>query len=527
MKFEFDFLVIGSGLAGLSYALKVADFGKVAVISKTNLNETNTGLAQGGIAAVTYAPDDYAKHVEDTLIAGDYLCDRKVVEMVVREAPAQIKQLIDWGAEFDREPDGKFNLAREGGHSQNRILHHKDNTGQEIQRALGNKVLKHPNIKVFEYHYSIDLITQHHLGKLVKRYFPDIECYGAYIMNLRTGEINTFLSKVTMIATGGIGNLYHTTTNPLIATGDGIAMVYRAKGIVDNMEFVQFHPTSLHNPGERPSFLITEALRGHGAILRNHKGNDFMSRYDKRGSLAPRDIVARAIDNEMKTSGEEHVYLDCTHIKADELQEHFPNIFEKCKKIGIDITKEMIPVVPAAHFLCGGIKVDMNGCTSINHLYAAGETSSTGLHGANRLASNSLLEAIVYAETASRHTLNNFKDYKVPSDIPEWNEEGTSYTEEMVLITQNYKEVQQIFSYYVGIVRSNIRLQRAADRLWIIFQETEKLFSRSKLSQKLCELRNMINVGYLVIKMAQQRKESRGLHYTIDYPEKNPANDSN
>lgn len=525
MKHDFDFLVIGSGLAGLSYALKVADYGKVGILTKTNLNETNTGLAQGGIAAVTYAPDDYTKHIEDTLIAGDKLCDKKVVEMVVKEAPVQIKQLIEWGAEFDREPDGKFNLAREGGHSQYRILHHKDNTGHEIQRALGNKILKHPNIKVFAHHYAVDLITQHHLGKLVKRYSSDIECYGAYSLDLNTGTIHTFLAKVTLIATGGIGNLYHTTTNPLIATGDGIAMVYRAKGIVDNMEFVQFHPTSLYHPGERPSFLITEALRGHGAILRNHKGADFMVKYDKRGSLAPRDIVSRSIDTEMKTTGDEYVYLDCTHIKPDELKEHFPNIYEKCKKIGIDISKEMIPVVPAAHFLCGGIKVDMNGCSSINRLYAAGETSSTGLHGANRLASNSLLEAIVYAETASRHSLKNFKQYNIPERIPEWNEEGTSSPEEMVLITQNYKEVQQIFSYYVGIVRSNIRLQRASERLWIIFQETEKLFTRSKLSQKLCELRNMINVGYLIIKMAQQRRESRGLHYTIDYPVKNPAND--
>jgi L-aspartate oxidase len=526
MKFEFDFLVIGSGLAGLSYALKVADHGKVAIVTKTTLNETNTSLAQGGIAAVTYAPDDYDKHIEDTLIAGDKLCDHEVVEMVVKEAPVQINQLIAWGAQFDKESDGKFNLAKEGGHSENRILHHKDNTGHEIQRALGKAVLQHPNIKVFEYYYAIDVITQHHLGKLVKRYSPDIECYGSYVIDLKTEEIHTFLARITLIATGGIGNLYHTTTNPLVATGDGIAMVYRAKGIVDNMEFVQFHPTSLYNPGERPSFLITEALRGHGAILRNHKGTDFMKKYDPRGSLAPRDIVARAIDTEMKISGEEFVYLDCTHIRRDELIDHFPTIYEKCKSIGIDIAKDMIPVVPAAHYLCGGIKVDRDGRSSINRLYAAGETSSTGLHGANRLASNSLLEAVVYAEKSAKHSLEHLKNYSIPAGIPDWNEEGTSYPEEMVLITQNYKEVQQIFGYYVGIVRSNIRLQRAADRLWIIFQETEKLFSRSKLSQKLCELRNMINVGYLVIKMAQQRRESRGLHYTLDFSAKNPANDA-
>ncbi|MBN2613399.1 MAG: L-aspartate oxidase [Bacteroidales bacterium] len=525
MEYKYDFLVIGSGLAGLSYALKVAEHGKVAILTKTKVSETNTSYAQGGIAAVTYKPDDYEKHIKDTLIAGDGLCNRKVVEMVVKEAPGQIEKLIGWGTNFDRESSGKFDLAKEGGHSENRILHHKDNTGFEIQRALSQAVMNHPNITVYEYYFAIDVITQHHLGKLVRRYFPNIECYGAYALDLKSGLVHTFLSKVTMIATGGIGNLYHTTTNPSIATGDGIAMVYRAKGIVENMEFVQFHPTSLYNPGERPSFLITEAMRGHGAILRNHKEEDFMTKYDERGSLAPRDIVARAIDTEMKMSGEEHVYLDCRKIGKDELLKHFPNIFEKCKSIGFDISQEMIPVVPAAHFSCGGIKADINGCTSINRLYASGETASTGLHGANRLASNSLLEAIVFSDKAANHSINCIKHYDYQSGIPVWNDEGTTHPEEMVLITQNYKEVQQIFGYYVAIVRSNIRLQRALDRLEIIFEETERLYVESKLSQILCELRNMINVGYLIIKGAQQRKESRGLHYTIDYPKKNAAND--
>ena len=525
MSYKIDFLVIGSGLAGLSYALNVARHGKVAILTKTRLDETNTSYAQGGIAAVTYSPDDYQKHIGDTLIAGDGLCNRQVVEMVVKDAPRQIKQLIGWGTNFDRESDGKFDLAREGGHSEYRILHHKDNTGFEIQRALSKAVSEHPNISVFEYYFAIDIITQHHLGKLVKRYFPDIECYGAYALDLKTGKIHKFLSKVTLIATGGIGNLYHTTTNPLIATGDGIAMVYRAKGIVDNMEFVQFHPTSLYNPGERPSFLITEALRGHGAILRNHKEEDFMVRYDKRGSLAPRDIVARAIDTEMKASGEEFVFLDCTHLDKEGLKTSFPNIYEKCKSIGIELDKDMIPVVPAAHYLCGGIKVDMDGNTSIHRLYAVGETASTGLHGANRLASNSLVEALVFAERAAQHSIEHFNDYTIQSGIPVWNDEGMTNPEEMVLITQNYKELQQIFSYYVAIVRSNLRLQRAMDRLEIIFEETEKLYNKSKLSQKLCELRNMINAGYLILKAAQQRKESRGLHYTIDYPKKNPSND--
>jgi L-aspartate oxidase len=524
MEERFDFLVIGSGLAGLSYALQVAGMGKVAIVSKAGLSDTNTSYAQGGIAAVTYEPDNFKKHIEDTLIAGDGLCNADIVEMVVRDAPGQIEKLIGWGAEFDRESSGKFNLAREGGHSENRILHHKDNTGFEIQRALAEAVRNHPNIRIFEYFYAIDLITQHHLGRLVKRYFPGIECFGVYALELKTGIIHTFLSRVTLMATGGIGNIYHTTTNPLIATGDGIAMVYRAKGIVDNMEFVQFHPTSLYNPGERPSFLITEAMRGHGAILRNHKGEDFMKRYDQRGSLAPRDIVARAIDNEMKASGEEYVFLDCTHLDGYDLQNHFPTIYDKCKSIGIDISADMIPVVPAAHYLCGGIQVDSQARTSIQRLYAAGETSFTGLHGANRLASNSLIEAMVFADKAARHSLQHFAHYPIQEAIPQWNDTGTTHPEEMVLITQNYKEVQQIFSYYVGIVRSNLRLKRAMDRLEIIFNETEALYAKSKLSQKLCELRNMINVGYLIIKMAQQRKESRGLHYTIDYPLKNPSN---
>jgi L-aspartate oxidase len=524
MEHQYDFLVIGSGLAGLSYALQVADYGKVAIITKGSVDDSNTSYAQGGIAAVTSDIDNFDKHINDTLVAGDGLCNPRVVEMVVKEGPEQIRRLVKWGTEFDRESSGEYNLAREGGHSEYRIFHHKDNTGFEIQNVLTKKARNHPNIDIFEYFFAIDIITQHHLGKLVKRYFADIECYGAYALDLKTGGIHKFLSRLTLIATGGIGNLYHITTNPMIATGDGIAMVYRGKGIIDNMEFVQLHPTALYNPGERPNFLITEALRGHGAILRNHKGDDFMPRYDKRGSLAPRDIVSRAIDNEMKTTGDEYVYLDCTHLEGEGLKKGFPNIFEKCMSLGIDIRNQMIPVVPAAHFLCGGIKVDMNGCSSIQRLYAAGECSSTGLHGANRLASNSLLEAMVYADRAAQHSIKEFDKNSIKEHIPDWNDAGTTLTEEMVLITQNYKEVQQIFSYYVGILRSNIRLKRAMDRLWIIFNETEGLFATSKLNQKLCELRNMINAGYLIIKAAQQRKESRGLHYTIDYPNKNPAN---
>ncbi len=518
MEKKVDFLVIGSGLAGLSYALKVADHGKVCLITKARLEETNTRYAQGGIAAVTYEPDNYEKHVKDTLIAGAGLCKEEVVRMVVSEAPEQIRQLISWGTHFDRESSGKYDLAREGGHSEHRILHYKDQTGEEIQRALSERVRAHKNIEILEEHFAIDLITQHHLGRLVKRYYRDIECYGAYVLDLSSHEIKKILSRVTLLATGGAGNLYHTTTNPAVATGDGIAMVYRAKGIIDNMEFLQFHPTSLYNPGEKPSFLITEAMRGFGGVLKNQEGNEFMQKYDERGSLAPRDIVARAIDNEMKVTGHDFVFLDCTHLDPDGLKSHFPNILEKCKSIGIDITKDMIPVVPAAHYLCGGVVVDMNGLSWINRLYAVGETSGTGLHGANRLASNSLLEAIVYADKAAHHSLSNLEKFVIPSSIPEWNDEGTTHTEEMILITQNLKEVQQIMTNYVGIVRSELRLTRAADRLEIIFRETEDLYRGSKLSKEICELRNIINVGYLVIKMAQARKESTGLHYLLDHP---------
>jgi L-aspartate oxidase len=397
-------------------------------------------------------------------------------------------------------------------------LHHKDKTGNEIQRALSAALKADPNITVLEHCFALDLITQHHKGVLVRRYCDDIQCFGAYALNLKDHSVLTLLSKVTLLATGGIGNLYHVTTNPTIATGDGIAMIYRAKGIVDNMEFVQFHPTSLYNPDKRPSFLISEALRGHGAELKNQKGERFMIKYDARGSLAPRDIVARAIDTEMKITGDDFVYLDATHLEPGSLKTKFPTIFHECLELGVDITKDMIPVVPAAHYLCGGIKVNKDGRTWINRLYAAGETTSTGLHGANRLASNSLLEAIIYADRASEHAISCFNNFSVEPGIPDWDDKGTTHPEEMVLITQNYKEVQQIFSYYVGIVRSNVRLKRAMDRLEIIFLETEDLYKKSKLSRKLCELRNLVNVGYLVIKMAQQRTESRGLHYNIDYP---------
>lgn len=511
-------MVIGSGIGGLSYALKVAERGSVIVITKSGLDETNTSYAQGGIAAVTYDPDTTEKHIKDTLICGDGLCHEPVVRMVVEEAPAQINQLIQWGAKFDRKPNGQYDLAREGGHSEHRILHHKDNTGYEIQRALSDKVRRHPNIKLFENFFAVEIITQHHMGDLVKRGDQDITCFGVYALDLKTQKVHTFLSKATVMATGGTGNIYNSTTNPTVATGDGIAMVYRAKGEMENMEFVQFHPTSLYNPSEKPSFLITEAMRGFGAILKTADGKEFMHKYDSRGSLAPRDIVARAIDNEMKLRGEDHVYLDVTFKDPHEIINHFPNIYQKCLSLGIDITKDLIPVVPAAHYMCGGIKVDMNGESTIRRLYAIGECSSTGLHGANRLASNSLIEAIVFAEMAARHSLARLNSLTINTAIPEWNYEGTTHNEEMVLITQSYREMQQVMSSYVGIVRSNLRLERALSRLEILYQETEELYKKSILTQKLCELRNMINVGYLIIRFAQKMHESRGLHYSLDYP---------
>ena len=524
MIHQYDYLVIGSGIAGMSFALKVAEQGKsVAIICKTELEEANTYFAQGGIASVTNLQvDNFEKHIHDTLVAGDWINDRAAVEMVVRRAPSQIKELIRWGVDFDRNEDGGFDLHREGGHSEFRILHHKDNTGAEIQTSLIEAIKRQPNIHIFNHHFAVEIITQHHLGIIVTRYTPGIRCFGAYVLNEDTGRVDTFLSRITVMATGGCEAVYRNTTNPLVATGDGIAMVYRAKGAVKNMEFIQFHPTALFHPGDRPCFLITEAMRGYGGVLRTLDGKEIMQKYDERPSLAPRDIVARAIDNEMKQRGEDHVYLDVTHKDPEETRRHFPNIYQKCLSLGIDITRDYIPVAPAAHYLCGGIVVDLDGQSSIRRLYALGECSCTGLHGGNRLASNSLIEAVVYADAAARHSLEVVDRYDFNEDVPEWNDEGTISTEERVLITQSAKEVNQIMEAYVGIVRSNVRLTRAWNRLDILYEETERLFKHSKASRELCELRNMINVGYLITRQAMERKESRGLHYTLDYP--HPAN---
>ena len=517
MTYKYDYLVIGSGIAGMSFALKVAGTGRVALVCKTTLDEANTALAQGGVASVTNLKlDNFEKHIEDTMIAGDWLSDPVAVRKVVTEAPEQIRQLLEWGVDFDRNDDGEFDLHREGGHSEFRILHHADNTGFEIQQSLIEKVRNNPNIDIFEHHFAVEIITQHHLGRIVTRRTPDITCYGAYILDSSTGSVDKFLSRVTLMATGGVGAVYTTTTNPLVATGDGIAMVYRAKGTVKDMEFI--HPTALFHPGDRPSFLITEAMRGYGAVLRNLRGEEFMQKYDPRLSLAPRDIVARAIDAEMKQYGDDHVFLDVTHKDPEETRHHFPNIYKKCLSLGIDITKDYIPVAPAAHYLCGGILVDTNAESSISRLYAVGECSCTGLHGGNRLASNSLIEAVVYAEAAARHAREMVNHYSFREDVPDWNDDGTTHPEEMVLITQSIKEVGQIMSTYVGIVRSNLRLDRAWNRLDILYEETERLFKSSKVSREICELRNIINVGYLVMRQAKERKESRGLHYTVDYP---------
>ena len=519
-----DFLVIGSGIAGLTYALKVAAAKpgmKVTVITKTHSDETNTKYAQGGIAGVwDDQTDSFEKHIEDTLIAGDGLCNRKIVEIVVKEGPQRIKEIIEWGAKFDKDDDGDYSLGKEGGHSVNRILHHKDITGQEMERALIEKIQSMPNIELINHCFVVDIITQHHLGFLVTKATLDIECYGVYMLNLKTNEIETVLSRVTVFATGGNGQAYRTTTNPKIATGDGVSMVYRAKGRIENMEFIQFHPTALYEPGISPSFLITEAVRGDGGILLNKAGEAFMPRYDERKDLAPRDIVARAIDSEMKISGTEHVYLDCRHMGKEKFIHHFPNIYQKCLSIGIDVMQHPIPVAPAAHYSCGGIKTDEFGRTSIKNLYACGECASTGLHGANRLASNSLLEAMVFSHRAYLDSIQLVDGLTFKEEIPGWSDTGTTDPKEMILITQSLKELQSVMSDYVGIVRTDVRLERADKRLDLLFEETENLYKSTRLSPQLCELRNLITVGYLIVKGAEFRKESRGLHFNTDHPEK-------
>jgi L-aspartate oxidase len=521
-----DFLVIGSGIAGLTYALKVAQDcpdKKITILTKTFSDETNTKYAQGGVAGVTdFDNDSFEKHIDDTIIAGDGLCDPKIVEIVVKEGVERIKEIINWGANFDKEHSGEYALGREGGHSEFRILHHKDVTGKEIENTLLMAISLKTNINLVSHCFVVDIITQHHLGYLVTKSTPDIECFGVYVLNMQSNQIEKIISKITLFATGGNGQVYRTTTNPSIATGDGVAMMYRAKGRIENMEFIQFHPTALYEAGvSGQAFLITEAVRGDGAILRNHQGEAFMEKYDERKDLAPRDIVARAIDSEMKITGTEHVFLDCTKMDMEKFLNHFPNITEKCESIGIDVSRQFIPIAPAAHYSCGGIKTDEWGRSSIRNLYACGECASTGLHGANRLASNSLLEAMVFAHRCYSDAMNKINFIEFNESIPDWNAKGTTAPKEMILITQSLKELQLLMTDYVGIVRANVRLERAMKRLDLLHEETEHFYQTTYVSPQLCELRNLITVGYLIVKEAQLRHESRGLHYNTDYPFKN------
>ncbi len=515
-----DFLVIGSGIAGLTFALKVANqFSdcSVTIVTKNEKKECNTKYAQGGIAAVwDKTVDSFEQHIKDTMNAGDGISNEGVVRMVVENAPDRLQELIDWGTDFDKNSNGSYSLGREGGHSHDRILHHKDVTGAEIERALVEQIEEKENITFLDYHYSIDLITEHQVKHKQTHRKEKITCFGAYVLDVKRNIVKTFSSKVTMLATGGNGQVYITTTNPLVATGDGIAMAYRAKAEISDVEFIQFHPTALFNPGEYPAFLISEAVRGEGAVLRDYDGNRFMKKYDDREELASRDIVARAIDSELKRSGAPHVYLDCTHIDFKAFKKHFPNITEKCASLGIDVRKDYIPVSPAQHYICGGVNVNKKSKTSIKNLYACGEVTRSGLHGANRLASNSLLEGIVYAHNACENLAKRFHKIKLPVNIPLWDDGGVVKNMEKVLITHDKNEVKTIMSNYVGIVRSNERLLRAERRLNVLYEDNKRLYDHSELSVDLCELRNLITTAYLITQFSKKRKENKGGFYSAD-----------
>ena len=518
--FEYDFLIIGSGIAGLTYALKVAHHlpeAKVAIVTKADENESNTKYAQGGIAVVVdKISDSYNQHIQDTIRAGDGLCKPDIVKAVVTQGPKRFRELVQWGVDFDMKSNGEYDLGLEGGHSKNRILHHKDITGLEIEKTLLSQVHNTPNIKILPQHFAVDLITQHHFEPRRSNPSNETQCYGAYIFNAATGKIETFSARVTLLATGGVGQIYQNTTNPIIATGDGIAMAYRVKALIGNMEFIQFHPTALHHSHISPSFLISEAVRGFGGLLRNKSGALFMHLYDQRKELASRDIVSRAIDSELKKSGDECVFLDCRHLNMEDFKKHFPNILQKVNEIGIDLKQNMIPVVPAAHYLCGGIVVDEYGQTSVENLYACGECACTGLHGANRLASNSLLEALVFAHRSYLKSVDLVEKSILPSIIPNWDEEGTVQPKELILITHNLRELQALMSDYVGIIRSKERLTRAANRLKVLYEETEVLYKMTKISPQLIELRNMITVAYLVVQQSRARSENRGVFFQTD-----------
>lgn len=517
--FKADILILGSGVAGLSVAIKTAASmpeKSIIVATKANESESNTKYAQGGIAAVWDKLDSFEDHIEDTMVAGDFLSDRKVVKMVVEEAPDCMKQLISWGTDFDYNQKGEIDLGKEGGHSASRILHYKDITGYELEKTLLEQVDSLSNIEILPYHFAIDLITEHQVtGNDHKK---DITCFGAYILNQKTNRIDTYLASSVVLATGGVGQVYAATTNPVIATGDGIAMAYRAKAAITDMEFVQFHPTALYQPGESPSFLISEAVRGFGAYLRNKKGERFMLKVDERAELAPRDIVSRAINTELIFTGDPNVYLDCTHLVKEDFVKHFPNIYDKCMSLGIDPMSQLIPVVPAAHYLMGGIEVNSKGYSSVGNLFACGECSRTGLHGANRLASNSLLEALVFGDKIAQEIIQNRREliFDENLNIPEWDEEGTMVPKENVLISHNRKTIQNIMTDLVAIVRSNERLEKALDHLNYLFQDTEKAYEKSKLSPQICELRNLNAIAYLIVQQSMLRKENKGAFFSLD-----------
>ena len=497
-----NYLIIGSGVAGLTFAIKIAEQfpdKKITIVTKANENESNTRYAQGGIAIVTdKAEDSYEKHIQDTLICGDGLCDESVVEMVITEGPKRLKELIEWGAKFDKNTEGTLDLGKEGGHSENRVVHHKDQTGQEIQRAILNQVHQKENITVLDYHLAIDLITENNT------------CLGAYVLDQKTKEVLTFQSDFTLLATGGIGHLYGHTSNPVIATGDGIAMAYRANAVIKEMEFIQFHPTTLYDASTGTSFLISEAVRGFGAYLRTKNGHRFMLDYDSRGDLASRDIVSQSIDLELKKTGDECVYLDCTHLDLDGFKKHFPMIYERCKSVGIDIAKDWIPVVPAQHYLCGGIMVDKNGKTSIENLFACGECSRTGLHGANRLASNSLLEALVYSDKIYHYLAKNSleKDQFIGT-ISDW-KVTTKPEINLDYVAETKAALQLLMRQNAGIVRNDADLLKTKERLSHWKNEVEENIKNHNVSAELYELQNMIAIGILIVQQSIDRNENRG-----------------